>query len=168
MTAPTSPAFVADLPEMSAEQLSKMHSWGHQCCTKFDVHMKDDNGLLLVCVRKKTGTVREHMRNLRTCLRNWEVELPVKMTAWLRLVTDQSQGDEEVAAKPVTDDSDAASSAKSSPRLKGDAEPERCVKPIRTEDGPFFIFLELPKNLLSNPAAFAALHDAPCEKVAVH
>ena len=60
MTAKASTSYVADLPDLTPEQLEKLHTWGRTCC-KFDVHMEGD-ALKLVTVRKKAATAREHMR----------------------------------------------------------------------------------------------------------
>ena len=88
----SSKAFVADLPDMSEEQLAKLYAWG-QSCEQFDVHMQDGGAMTLVAVRKKCGTARDHMRLLRTNLQNWGVVLPTKQAGWLRLV------DESVSAE---------------------------------------------------------------------
>ena len=86
--ASTSKAFIADLPDLSAEQLGKLCAWGQSSCEQFDVHTREDSSMALVAVRKKNGTVRDHMRLLRTNLINWGVALPAKQSGWLRLVPD--------------------------------------------------------------------------------
>ena len=101
VAAATSCAFVADLPSLDPEQLSKLYIWGQNACTRLDVHMNGE-GLTLVAERKQPGTVRELQRLLRTNLLNWGVELPAKQSGWLRLV-------------PASEDADA-------PREKAGAE----------------------------------------------
>ena len=91
--AKSSKAFVADLPEMSVEQLEKLYSWGQSSCERSDIHMRGGGGAMtLVAVRKKSGTARDHMRLLRTNLQNWGVALPAKQTGWLRLVDERDEG----------------------------------------------------------------------------
>ena len=85
IAAVTSCEFVADLPSLDPDQLSKLYTWGKHACTRLDVHMKGE-GLTLVAERKKPGTVRELQRLLRTNLLNWGVGLPAKRSGWLRLV----------------------------------------------------------------------------------
>ena len=58
-------AFVADLPNLTAEQLEKLYAGGKGSCEKFDVHMNDNMSMVLAAVRKKDGTARDHQRLLR-------------------------------------------------------------------------------------------------------
>ena len=90
----TSKSFEADLPEMTEEQLSKLYLWGQSSCEAFDARMNRDMTMIIVATRKKTGTVRDHMRLLRTNLLNWGVSLPSKQVGWLRLVTDDGNSAE--------------------------------------------------------------------------
>ena len=76
----SSKAFVADLPDLSEEQLEKLHAWGNSSCEQFDLHMQEGGSMTLVAVRKKNGSARDHMRLLRTDLQNWGVSLPAKQT----------------------------------------------------------------------------------------
>ena len=73
-------AFVADLPDMTGEQMEKLYAWGQSSCEQFDVHMQDGGAMTLVAVRKKSASQREHQRLLRTNLQNWGVSLPAKQT----------------------------------------------------------------------------------------
>ena len=84
--ASTSRAFCADLPDMSAEALEKLYTWGKNNCERTDVSMAANGNLILVALRKKQGTARDHQRNLRTLLQNWGVELPQRQPGWLRLI----------------------------------------------------------------------------------
>ena len=105
----TSKSFEADLPDMTEEQLSKLYLWGKSSCEAFDVRMNRDMTMIIVATRKKAGTVRDHMRLLRTNLLNWGVSLPSKQVGWLRLVTDDGNSAEmEGAGKEAAH---AASSA---------------------------------------------------------
>ena len=79
-------AFVADMPDMTGEQMEKLYAWGKSSCEQFDVHMQDGGAMTLVAVRKKSASQREHQRLLRTNLQNWGVSLPAKQAGWLRLV----------------------------------------------------------------------------------
>ena len=72
----TSKSFEADLPDMTEEQLSKLYLWGKSSCEAFDARMNRDMTMIIVATRKKAGTVRDHMRLLRTNLLNWGVSLP--------------------------------------------------------------------------------------------
>ena len=57
--------------------------------------MNRDMSMLLSATRKKAGSVREHMRLIRTNLINWGVALPVKQAGWLRIIPEDgvaSQG----------------------------------------------------------------------------
>ena len=95
--AKTSKAFVADLPEMSEEQLEKLYCWGQSSCEQFDIHMQGEGAMTLVAVRKKSGTARDHMRLLRTNLQNWGVALPAKQTGWLRLVDEDASAEDKIS-----------------------------------------------------------------------
>ena len=96
--AKSSKAFVADLPEMSVEQLEKLYSWGQSSCERSDIHMRGGGGAMtLVAVRKKSGTARDHMRLLRTNLQNWGVALPAKQTGWLRLVDEDASAEDKIS-----------------------------------------------------------------------
>ena len=64
-----SSAFVADLPDdMSAEALERLYAWGKSSCEKFDVHMNGNGSMVLVAVRKKPGTARDHRRDQQKAL----------------------------------------------------------------------------------------------------
>ena len=86
----TSQHFEADLPELTEAQLEKLYAWGKSSCEAFDVRMNGDMTMVLLATRKKPGSVRDHMRLLRTNLINWGVTLPTKQVGWLRLVTDEA------------------------------------------------------------------------------
>ena len=90
----TSKSFEADLPDMTEEQLSKLYLWGKSSCEAFDARMNRDMTMIIAAARKKAGTVRDHMRLLRTNLLNWGVSLPSKQVGWLRLVTDDGNSAE--------------------------------------------------------------------------
>ena len=83
-----SKSFEADLPELTEEQLMKLYTWGQSSCEAFDVRMHEDMTMVLLATRKKSGSVRDHMRLLRTNLVNWGVTLPTKQVGWLRLMMD--------------------------------------------------------------------------------
>ena len=85
----TSKTFEADLPELTPEQLTKLYAWGQSSCEHLDIRMKPDMTMVLVATRKKAGSVRDHMRLLRTNLINWGVTLPTKQVGWLRLLSDE-------------------------------------------------------------------------------
>ena len=89
----TSKSFEADLPELTEAQLEKLYAWGKSSCEAFDVRMNGDMTMVLLATRKKPGSVRDHMRLLRTNLINWGVALPTKQKGWLRLVTGEGNSD---------------------------------------------------------------------------
>ena len=74
----TSKSFEADLPELTPEQLTKLYAWGQSSCEHLDVRMRPDTSMVLTATRKKAGSVRDHMRLLRTNLINWGVALSAK------------------------------------------------------------------------------------------
>ena len=90
----TSHHFEADIPELSESLLEKLYAWGKSSCEKLDVRMNGDMSMVLIATRKKAGTVRDHVRLLRTNLLNWGVSLPSKQIGWLRLVTDDGNSAE--------------------------------------------------------------------------
>ena len=90
----TSNSFEADLPELTEDQLTKLYAWGQSSCEHFDVRMKPDMSMALLATRKKAGSVRDHMRLLRTNLLNWGVALPTKQVGWLRLMMDEGNSAE--------------------------------------------------------------------------
>ena len=95
-----STSFTADLPDdMTGEQFEKLYAWGKSCCEHFDVRRQEDGTMLLDVVRKKSGTTRDHMRLLKTNLKNWGINLPTKQAGWLRLVDDSSVAEPEVQAQ---------------------------------------------------------------------
>ena len=102
----TSHHFEADIPELTEAQLEKLYAWGKSSCEAFDLRMNGDMSMVLIARRKKAGSVRDHMRLLRTNLINWGVALPTKQLGWLRLITDKGNssqrdgGDKEDADAP--------------------------------------------------------------------
>ena len=153
-----SAAFAADLPpDMTAEQLAKLYNWGKTYCCKFDVQLMDNGAMLLVAVRKKPGTARDHMRLLRTNLLHWKVEMPPKQANWLRLIDEaesarSESAPQESAPSPEreepTDDLQQA--------LIGPTFTTRSCQP------------ELPKNLLTHPERFVELAAAHAAQLTVH
>ena len=108
--AKASRAYRADLPDMSAEALEKLYTWGKSSCEKTDVSMDAHGKLILLALRLKPGTARDHQRNLRTLLKNWGVELPQRQPGWLRLIDESevyrqlSYGATENVSHPISDD----------------------------------------------------------------
>ena len=154
----TSKAFVADLPDLTAEQLGKLYTWGESSCEQFDVRRQSSN-LVLVAIRKKHGTVRDHMRLLRTNLINWGVNLPAKQSGWLRLAPDDESAG-RLWSLPAT--SQAASEPVEREETKHLSKthaqtPEADISRgalSRTTIPP--CLLHLPQNLLSSAAISAA------------
>ena len=66
----TGKRFEADLPDLTPEQLTKLYAWGQSSCEAFDVRMNRDMTMVRLATRKKAGSVRDHMRLLRTNLMN--------------------------------------------------------------------------------------------------
>ena len=127
-----SKSFEADLPELTEEQLMKLYTWGQSSCEAFDVRMHEDMTMVLLATRKKSGSVRDHMRLLRTNLVNWGVTLPTKQVGWLRLMMDGgNSADMNGAGK------EAAHAARSP--IQSTPQTSSC--------------LVLPKNLLTTPMA---------------
>ena len=153
--AKTSKTFVADLPELSGEQLEKLYAWGKSTCEQFDVHLQAAGGsMALVAVRKKPGTAREHQRNLRTLLQNWGVNLPAKQAGWLRLVNESAcaeckspQSSDEVVAFNATPDGYVSSADGSTIPAPSDMITRQTCSAR----------LELPKNLLTSRSIDARL-----------
>ena len=118
--------------------------------------MKSDGGMTLVAARKKTGTVREHQRLLRTNLINWGVELPAKQGTWLRLVDDAGvENDGEEEAK--TEQHDATSSIQVVNEVT-----QFCASIPAQHSMETGFRLQLPKNLLYRSGErFAVLHQIP-------
>ena len=102
----TSKSFEADLPDLTEAQHEKLFAWGQSSCEAFDVRMHGDMTMVLLATRKKSGSVRDHMRLLRTNLINWGATMPTKQLGWLRLTTDKGKsaqkdgGDKEAADAP--------------------------------------------------------------------
>ena len=109
-------AFVADLPEaMSAEALERLYAWGKSSCEKFDVHMNGNGSMVLVAVRKKPRTARDHQRNLRTLLQNWGAALPQRQAGWLRIIEETSSMPLEQALATTSAPSDQSEEESSFP-----------------------------------------------------
>ena len=149
-------AFVADLPEMSEEQLEKIYVWGNSSCDQFDLHLQEGGGMTLVAVRKKSGSARDHMRLLRTNLQNWGVILPVKQVGWLRLVDESASAEDKISqAATIAETSDphedVAGNAPDAdtPPTVGSAMPIASNIIVRQNCS---AQLELPKNLLISPS----------------
>ena len=140
--ASSSKAFVADLPDLSEEQLEKLYAWGNSSCERFDLHLQEGGSMTLVAVRKKSGSARDHMRLLRTNLQNWGVSLPAKQTGWLRLVDESASADGMPQAPTTMAFPD-----------EGAADPERSVPRVPNCSAR----LELPANLLTSLAVGARL-----------
>ena len=104
-------AFCADLPDMSAEALEKLYTWGKTSCENTHVSMDANGSLILVALRKKPGSARDHQRNLRTLLQNWGVQLPQRQPGWLRLIEESevnrqlSGGATENVSQPISEES---------------------------------------------------------------
>ena len=131
----TSKSFECDLPELTEDQLAKLYAWGQSSCETFDVRMNGDMTMELFATRKKGGSVRDHMRLLRTNLINWGVNLPPKQSGWLRLDRvggDDSQGDSRATEAPPA--------------------PTGTQQVIMT-NAPGHSLLRLPENLLTVPIA---------------
>ena len=108
--AKASRAYRADLPDMSAEALEKLYTWGKSSCEKTHVSMDAHGKMILVALRRKPGTARDHQRNLRTLLQNWGVELPQRQPGWLRLIDESevnrqlSCGATEKVSHPISEE----------------------------------------------------------------
>ncbi len=170
-----STTFAADLPpDMNEEQLARLYVWGKSSCTNFDVQQMGEGAMLLVAVRKKTGTVREHQRLLRTNLIHWGVELPAKQGNWLRLLDDEAKGAEENETERAEEEEeevktaqpDAPAPLQSPEQAVRKPEYIPCSTPIDTSNlKPIAPLLNLPFNILHDGGAlFGALH----KEVAVH
>ena len=149
-----SAAFVADLPDMTPDQLAKLYSWGKSSCAKFDVQQMENGAMLLVAVRKKPGSARDHMRLLRTNMMNWSVQMPAKQTGWLRLIIDEADSARSESA-PLREESAEQNDLQPTP-----------VGPTFTTRARFQ--LEEPKNLLTHPEEFAKFGAARVAQIAAH
>ena len=154
MTAITSTFYVADLPDLTPEQLEKLHTWGRNSCCKFDVHM-DGGALKLVTKRKKKATAREHMRLLRTNLLRWGADMPEKQQGWLRLISGDDNEEVTVATETKTCEQNATTELLDNP---DDVASDGCSReePVGVLQNSS---LHLPRNMLTDGGrAFAALH----------
>jgi len=155
--ATTSKAFIADLPDLTAEQLGKLYTWGQSSCEQFDVHTREDSSMMLVAVRKKPGSARDHQRLLRTNLVNWGVNLPAKQSGWLRLAPDNEstlpatsqaasgeREDDNHLSETQTPQADIINECRGAPSRT--AIPPNDVPPTLRTGG---LLLHLPQNLLS-------------------
>ena len=133
--AKASRAYRADLPDMSAEALEKLYTWGKSSCEKTHVSMDAHGKLMLLALRMKPGTARDHQRNLRTLLQNWGVELPQRQPGWLRLIDESetnlqlSCGTAENVSQPISEEilPPYAPPSVSMPRLKMPKNLLRCA-----------------------------------------
>ena len=153
-------AFVADLPNLTAEQLEKLYAWGKGSCDRFDVHLNDNMSMVLAAVRKKDGTARDHQRLLRTNLIHWGVELPAKQTGWLRLIDEATQPADLAPTTTSTPSAPEPTREEAAPTKQDTAHPPTgracAATPCR---------LALPQNLLTRPGRCAALAGAEAARV---
>ena len=99
----TSKSFEADLPELTAKQLTKLYTWGQTPCEPFDIRMNPDMSMTVYATRTKSDIARGHQRLLRTNLVNWGVSLPNKQNGWLRLTSPEivaANDDQQNKASP--------------------------------------------------------------------
>ena len=83
-------AFVADLPDMSPEQLAQLHAWCTKKFEKFDVQIRDEGfAMVALCKEGDEGkSIRQWQSLIRTHLQNWSVDLPTtSQKGWLRALS---------------------------------------------------------------------------------
>ena len=83
-------AFVADIPDVTCEQLAKLYAWTQSKFKESQINMDADRSsytLSALCLDGSTKTVRQWQSLLRTNLLNWGVELPKGQKNWLRGVS---------------------------------------------------------------------------------
>ena len=83
-------AFVADIPDVTCEQLAKLYAWTQSKFKESKINITPDRSsytLSALCLDGSTKTVRQWQSLLRTNLVNWDVELPKGQKNWLRGVS---------------------------------------------------------------------------------
>ena len=95
-------AFVADIPDVTCEQLAKLYAWTQSKFKESKINMNADRAsytLCAVCLDGSSKTVRQWQSLIRTNLINWGVEMPKaqqKLVAWCysgRVPIDHGPGD---------------------------------------------------------------------------
>ena len=78
-----STAFIAKLPEITAEQRERLQRWAKATCSRHALLESEDGSEVLICVRKgQTKNVRDL---LRANMRNWGIQID-KQSDWLTAV----------------------------------------------------------------------------------
>ncbi len=82
-------AFVADIPDVTPEQLAKLYAWTQSKFKESNINMNADSSYALcaLCPDGSSKTVRQWQSLIRTNLINWGVEMPKAQKNWLRGVT---------------------------------------------------------------------------------
>ena len=80
-------AFVADLPDLTPEQLASAYAWAKKKFEKSQIQRRDEGyTLAALCLEEKT--VRKWQSLIRTNLQNWNVALPsAPVKGWLRALS---------------------------------------------------------------------------------
>ena len=142
-----SAAFAALLPEsLTDEQLVRLVKWAKETCEKSDVVMTEEGRMQLLAIRKEAKTARDFQRLLRTNLAHWSVDMPVKQTGWLKLI---SEGEYETLRCAMAS---RASAPADRPETETGAESPAVLKTSCHEGSKqheTHLCLRMPANLLS-------------------
>ena len=151
-------AFVADIPDVTCEQLAKLFAWTQSKFKESKINMNADRAsytLSALCLDGSTKTVRQWQSLIRTNLINWGVEMPKAQKNWLRGVTAEEYQSimvqiaaPDVAApnpsSPASEQNEECEEAKMQPALPMSGMAQACGA-----NAPSAGFgLRLPRNLL--------------------
>ena len=175
-------AFVADLPDLSPEQLALAYGWCKKKFDQFDIHRCGEEKYVLValCRKDEEGkTVRQWQSLIRTNLQNWHVTLPTTVQkGWLRAVSaeDYINAVGEAGNEPMGKNTTAESPSETKQELvqtalhhdspvtssyeEYDMAPMPTISANMAATNAHRVLLRLPSNLLYNGGEkFATLHE---------
>ena len=100
-------AFVADLPDLTPEELTQAYAWADKKFERSTINRRGEAGYTLAALCQEEKSVRQWQSLLRTNLQHWNVTLPsTPQKGWLRALSA-----DEFDALVVTPGASAASEA---------------------------------------------------------
>jgi hypothetical protein len=92
-------AFVADLPDLSPEQLAHAYTWAKKKFERWGIQPRD-GGYLLAALCSEEKSVRNWQSLMRTNMQHWKVDLPTTpQKGWLRALSTEEY--ESILSTPI-------------------------------------------------------------------
>ena len=145
-------AFVADIPDVTPEQLAKLYAWTQAKFKESQINMNADRSsytISALCLDGSAKTVRQWQSLVCTNLLNWGVEMPKAQKNWLRGVSAKEYQSiiqiPDVTPNPSSPTSEKCEDRKMQPALPMSGSAQGCGADA-TSAG---FGLQLPRKLLT-------------------